>query len=131
MICSSCNTAYSPAAEQLGQVEPLAGYCDTCGTEPRLKRFAIAFIEGAISGVFSLGVLFFFFVMGGAYEFLIPPLVVALICAAVYLFAIRSDPVRYKDEAHRKDQTLSDRIGGWVIGFIVGLVALFAFFELF
>jgi len=130
LICSSCNTVYSPAPDQLGQVESLAGFCEKCGTEPRLKRFAVAFTEGAIAGVLSVEILLFFLILGGAYLFLIPPVVVAVICLVVYTFASRSEPVRYHDKKHRQKQTLGHRVAGWATGFVVGLTTLLGFMEL-
>lgn len=130
MICTSCETIYSPTEDELGKVDTLAGFCDKCGTEPRLKRFAVAFNEGAIAGVLAIEFLFLLVIISSWLKGLVPPLVVALICFAVYKFASRSEPIRYENKKHRLKATLIHRIVGGVLGFAVGLGTILAFLSL-
>ncbi len=129
MLCSSCQSAYSPTPEQLGHVDSLEGLCDRCGTEPRLRRFALAFIEGAVAGVIALELLLLLLLFGGWQAALIPPIVVAAICIAIYSLASRSEPVRYADEEHRRKATTVHRAGGRILGFAVGLGAILVFLS--
>ena len=130
MICSSCNAVYRPATEELGRVESISGFCNTCGTEPRLKRFAVAFTGGAVAGVLTLEFLLLLFLIGGATAILIPPLVVAVICLLVYGFASRSEPVRYRDVEHRRKETVGHRVGGWWLGYAVGVGTMLVFLDI-
>jgi len=130
MICSSCNTVYSPTPEQLGKVETLAGYCDKCGTEPRLKRFAVAFNEGAIAGVLAIELILILVILGRWYAGVIPPVAVAVVCFSVYSFSNRSEPVRYEDKEHRNSETRGQRVMGWILGFTVGLGAMLGFISM-
>ena len=127
MICTSCSTTYSPSPEELGQVETLEGLCDRCGTEPRLKRFAISFIEGAIAGVVAIEFLLLLALLDGWRGALIPPIVVAIVCIAVYFFANRTEPVRYRTKKERKQQTKGQRLAGWLIGAALGFSTLIGF----
>ena len=127
MICSSCKSVYSPSPDELAQVETLAGLCDRCGTEPRLKRFAIALIEGAIAGVLVIEISLLLALLGGWRKAMIPPVVVVIICIAVYVFASRTELVRYRNREHRKKQTLGHRVTGWAIGLLLGVGTLVGF----
>ena len=120
MICSSCNKTYPASGAELGQVKSLSGLCEDCGNEPEFKPFARSFIGGAISGALSMEIfVLLLFLDDWRYSVLLP-LVVAAICAAVYLFSIRSPTVRYLNEEQRKSETLGQRVFGSVVGFVVG-----------
>ncbi len=127
MICNSCKSVYSPSTEELAKVETLAGFCDKCGTEPRLKRFAIALIEGAVAGVLIIELLLLLALVGGWRKALIPPLAVVIVCVLVYVIASRTEVVRYRSKEQRDEQTRGHRVAGWAIGLIIGMSALVGF----
>lgn len=124
MICTSCKTIYSPAEEELGKVDSLAGLCEKCGTEPRFKRFAIAFAEAAIGSVLAIEALALLWLTRGWPLGLAPPLIVAIMCFVVYLIANQSQEKRHKSIKQRQKATRGQRIVGGAVGLTVGIVAI-------
>lgn len=129
MICSSCRSVFAAPADQLGTLETISGLCETCGTEPRLKRLARSFIEGAIAGVVSIEIFLLLLFLEDWRRALFLPLIVAIICAAIYGLAHKSKPIRYESEEHRKTTTKWQRIFGWAAGFSFGIGALLLFAQ--
>jgi len=129
VICSSCNSIFAASSDQLGVTETLAGLCETCGTEPRLARLARSFNEGAIAGAISIELFLLLLFLDDWRRALLLPLIVAIICVAIYVFAQKSEPIRYDSEEHRKTTTKWHRIFGWAAGFAFGIAALLLFAQ--
>ena len=63
-------------------------------------------------------------------EAVVYPVIVALICFAIYMVAMNSDTVQYRDEKEREHKTRWQRKILHIVGFVVGLSGFFLLSEL-
>jgi uncharacterized membrane protein YfcA len=129
LICGECNSAYAPPDDLTGKVETLAGLCPDCGTEPKFRRLGRAAIDGVIAGAIPVELLLLLMFLENWLKALIYPVLIALICGAIYAITTRSKIVTYQNERERRYSTLWHRIFFGIIGFGIGIGAFFLFLD--